>query len=1419
MSLIFLLVSSFLMGFSHGNILDHCSSSTSGTDTALTCHLRTINSEFDKTNLTGLPGDLVTSLRLDCSDVLFYQSSLEKSSLAHLPRLASFHIEHCKLSRLSPGVFSGLHFLRNLTIRTHNTAWPALSLDIGSGVFAPLTRLEKIDLSANNIWTFPENSFCSLTTLRELNIRKNRLQDLSALSFNDGQSRSIRTPCPNSLALERLDISQNRLILLPPNGLKKLNFLQDLTLEGNEITIISPEALSGLAHLRTLNLASNKIETLPEAVFKETPEISEIYLQNNSLSHLAPNIFSELTRLVILDLGENKLHSIHNSTFSGLIRLVNLNLGHNRLSSLSGQIFGDLFSLQILNLENNEISSINGDTFLALKNLHTLTLSHNKLTFIDSTTLNGLFMLTFLSLDNNLIEEIHPAAFNNNSNVRDINLNGNAFTGIPSAIQNLTFLKTLDLGENLIQDLNTRLVGLPNLYGLRLTGNQISNVTTTVFQQLPSLKVVNLARNQIHSVQEGAFDFNRNLQAVRLDANYLEEVTGLFGNLPNLLWLNVSDNRLTWFDYALIPSQLMWLDLHKNEIRHLENIYGREEFRLQTLDASFNSLTSISSLVIPDSIENLYLNDNLLKTIEPNTFYRKGNLSRVDIFMNELETLELSAVSMMPSLHGERPLPEFYMAGNPFVCDCRLEWLKTGSGSKDHPVIMDLDSLYCQLPHSKKGVNNMRDIQLDSGLSGSVQVNHGSKGVTLESQSEVRSGEKQSGEAKLGSDVNQKSAESPRSSEVNLKNKWRNSENLVLPLMDVPKEKFLCSYQSHCFNLCHCCDFEACDCQMTCPAGCSCYHDNDWSVNIVDCSASARTTIPAIPMDSTEVHLDGNQLGYLPSHGLIGRKNVETLYLNNSGLDSIMNNSLSGLRKLSVLHLEDNYLREIRGFEFQPLESLRELYLHRNSLAFIASDSFVHLKHLEVLTLTGNRLTRFAVWSLSWNPYLSLISLGDNPWSCDCDFVAQALPWIRTNYGKLIMDGGFIDGDVGLQNLEFSDEDYSQSESGVIWDPTSPNPARRTRNPTQRSPGVQNPSQVNHLGQLPNQVENLGQVRSQGQFYANPARRTINLKCVHNGQSWPLLSMNATYCSDSNSAVKKTIGQSQIPLSDDDIFPFLPSLLAIGAVLLFVSTVFLAICRHKKWWGPARACPESCYENQTLEDDKLFDAYIAYSVKDEAWVSQILATTLQQQHLHRSDQPYRLCLHYRDFVMTAYIADTIVEAVESSKRTVLVLSKNFLQSEWCSFEFKSALHTAMRGAKNNLVIVTLGDISTRDLDPDLRVMLRNAIVLQATDKLFWAKLKSALPEPRPVSNATWRGQKGTVGKTSYYDVNERNNWLQPGLPQLHCSSEGSAMDGQTTLQPILDNFHNFQCNQFIHGRGPSESSEMDKTQYTYVEST
>ena len=52
----------------------------------------------------------------------------------------------------------------------------------------------------------------------------------------------------------------------------------------------------------------------------------------------------------------------------------------------------------------------------------------------------------------------------------------------------------------------------------------------------------------------------------------------------------------------------------------------------------------------------------------------------------------------------------------------------------------------------------------------------------------------------------------------------------------------------------------------------------------------------------------------------------------------------------------------------------------------------------------------------------------------------------------------------------------------------------------------------------------------------------------------------------------------------------------------------------------------------------------------------------------------KLCLHTRDFEVGKSIIENIADAIDTSKKVVLVLSKNYTRSQWCMFEAHMSQH-------------------------------------------------------------------------------------------------------------------------------------------------
>ena len=64
------------------------------------------------------------------------------------------------------------------------------------------------------------------------------------------------------------------------------------------------------------------------------------------------------------------------------------------------------------------------------------------------------------------------------------------------------------------------------------------------------------------AVSAAEFDFVYISRYLRLDGNQLTDINGLLTAQSELGWLNISENRLEWFDYAIVPRSITGCDAH-----------------------------------------------------------------------------------------------------------------------------------------------------------------------------------------------------------------------------------------------------------------------------------------------------------------------------------------------------------------------------------------------------------------------------------------------------------------------------------------------------------------------------------------------------------------------------------------------------------------------------------------------------------------------------------------------------------------------------------------------------------------------------------------------------------------------------------------------------------------------------------------
>nr|UCK81502.1 Toll-like receptor 3 [Arenicola marina] len=140
-----------------------------------------------------------------------------------------------------------------------------------------------------------------------------------------------------------------------------------------------------------------------------------------------------------------------------------------------------------------------------------------------------------------------------------------------------------------------------------------------------------------------------------------------------------------------------------------------------------------------------------------------------------------------------------------------------------------------------------------------------------------------------------------------------------------------------------------------------------------------------------------------------------------------------------------------------------------------------------------------------------------------------------------------------------------------------------------------------------------------------------------------------------------------------------------------------------------------------------YDAFVIFSSDDQDWVQKVLLPTMEQEY------DLRLCVHYRDFLPGSPIAENITESLEQSRKTILVLTPSFVQSQWCLFETSMAT-SQMRSSTSTFVIpVILTRLSSTGMPKVLTNLMKSRTYLLWTEdfvgqQLFMEKLVLAVTD-------------------------------------------------------------------------------------------
>lgn len=1202
-------------------------------------------------------------------------------------------------------------------------------------LFNGLESVEKLSLINIVIDPFESNKPLKLTGAERVFITRQRRQLSSTTTTSLSSSSSSTSASPPETTIDESELSttisggmevennkrrkeDSRTTFSPPAAADHIKLTTERTPHNDEFSITSSSSstsssqLSSLApttsgstqttssssppiiygHKKDMDRNDNHHTSDNNSGGLDETDLSSSSSSNVPLENLAFSLFPYFPKLKGLLLeGIFPSNTSHNSQLvkdllKNLNQLENVQLRNNRLKRIPNYIFTSSGStLKRLYLNGNSIETIETFAFNGLRELQILDLFNNDLRTLPDNLLKDQRSLEYLRLGRNEFEVLPENLLQSTPNLKslDLNLNRNLRSLPVNLLRGVSRLQNLTLVDSQLQEMSsdpTKLLSAAvSLQKIEMRGNRFGNLTARgVFGQSSQLMKIDVSYNEIKVISPSVFTTNSSsLEELNLYANDLKSLeAATFHHLKNLRILKLGYNNLETLSPELLFSlkRLEELDLSRNKLFSVNPQrsvlpFGLGTGNLHKLNFAQNNLTDFTEFTVIDW--SLYL-----------------KISEINLSANKIS--------------GEVTLPIFY--------------------STSPRVILDLSS------------NQVQSV----GMSRIIQYERGVLQVSADERIQLRKSSWKSSSIVLSQvivhlDGNPLKCDCrlepfvsyANSSATDLEAAFRGILNRVS--FDFFSANLKCAEpQSLSGTPLHQIDPLNLTCpvsdQRICPTKCSCSFRTQDAHLKVDCRNKGLTSIPEILMTGTNYRNITIGSSGDPSSSLTAfNTKVKRVSL------LLSNNRITRVDPLSRLFSS----RGVSTSSAKSHESITyQLYLDNNRIESLPEDFLQwptsSQSSIGVLSLRKNRLSKLpvrfldniqtssnnhssnnqsdpqaSVTSSSSPPathkiMVSMLFLGDNPYNCTPERVSQSAD---------PDDCSFISLKSWLARNQPVVQDVIQIKCSILANSSDTEP-----------------KPIIELSDL--------ELCPQLAFSNDGGLLILSIVCIL--LSLALLLMSILYYRN-----KHTV---------------------LAFIYIHVNPIFLCLNLSE----------------EDLDEDKLYDAFVSYSSADRDLVMEMIEKLekpsdissssinfLKQQsglptvHEGRSDQIvpdingdlrrshkneemqqntagyYTLCVHERDWLPGNLISWNIVNSVQNSRRTILILSKEFIQSIWFQVEFHTAYYQMLEDKMDRLIVVVRGELPPKEqLDKDLVFLLTTKTYLTWGEKWFWEKLRYALPHRR-----------------------------------------------------------------------------------------
>ncbi|CAL2032446.1 unnamed protein product [Caenorhabditis brenneri] len=530
---------------------------------------------------------------------------------------------------------------------------------IPHGVLSGMKQLEHLDISKNKILSLKKpSSLLSITadetsSVRRLNLAGNRINNMSDihifenmpfLTYVDVSFNRIRFISPRVFEklnnLESLFLQNNQLSHFP--SLFRLEKLRHLMLDNNQIQKIDNFSLADLPKLQHLSLAGNQIDIITENTFANLRSLRYLDISNNRIIKILPSALYQLPALDVLHLDQNNLNEIDRDAFRSFSDLQSLKLSHNAFRRFSCEFLGSISQVHQLDLSSNQINEI--DISCIARGLRKLSLASNSVEKIHRKLLQDATELTSIDMSHNGIIDVDNDAFAECKRLSHVKLSHNYIRNLwKGTFQYQEKLHSLDISFNDILFMHQGTFGKNNILQLHANNNKLSRIPLEALAStISSIHLLDLAFNNIKVVDSTQLTSFGNLSVLSFANNKVDSIEdGAFENLLSLKILDLSNNPVTsWSPTAFrdLSHSISSINMANTGLFSMPKFSHRS---IQSLNISCNKIYELSErdLAPLTKLVALDISYNNLKQISPMAFEPLIHLKQLNISANPITHL------------------------------------------------------------------------------------------------------------------------------------------------------------------------------------------------------------------------------------------------------------------------------------------------------------------------------------------------------------------------------------------------------------------------------------------------------------------------------------------------------------------------------------------------------------------------------------------------------------------------------------------------------------------------------------------------------------------------------------------------------------------------------------------------------------